>query len=139
MLSAADALEEEQNSGSEGSENESENNTRLFKKKKTAPKKKEVTKRGPRLLSMVLTDGVIECKAIEYHPIPALTVNTPIGSKVLISGPLDIYTAVMFLTASNIKLLGGSVPLEAESAINRGNDPTNAPLRTLFVQTSSNS
>ena len=134
ILSAADALEEEVNSGSENSDNETENRTRLFKKRKTEPKKKEVTKRGPRLLSIVLTDGHIFCKAIEYQSINCLTVNTPIGAKLLISGPLEIYTAVMFLTTSNVKLLGGTIPVDTSSA----NERTNPPLRTLFRQTSNN-
>lgn len=136
VLSAADALEDEQNSGSdEASGNESENRTKLnFKKRKTEPKKKEVTKRGPRMLSMVLTDGVTECKSVEYNPIPCLSANTPIGTKLLISGPMDVYTAVIFLTASNVKVLGGSIPLDtsAEGGADRQTDP----LRTLFPQTS---
>jgi len=149
VLSAADALENELNSGSDdNSENETENQTKLFKKRKTAPKKKEVTKRGARLLSMMLTDGVTECKAIEYQPIPCLTVNTAIGSKVLISGPLEIHTGIMFLSTCNVKLLGGSVPLSESNTVNdhgssansgnSANDRTSTPLRTLFEQTSNN-
>ena len=83
------------------------------------------------MLSMVLTDGTTNCKAVEYQSIDCLSVNTPIGTKLLVTGPLDVYTAVMFLTATNVKLLGGSIPLDTNEVRADGR-----PLRNLFPQTS---
>jgi len=110
VLSEADAVDEEVvSSGDEETDN---GNTKLFKRTKAKPKK-EVTKRGPRMLALVVSDGITECKAIEYNPIECLSPSTPIGTKLLLSGPIDIYAAVMLLNARHVTVLGGSIPLES--------------------------
>lgn len=91
----------------------------MFKKKKQKAKK-EPKKRGPRMLLMFLTDGSIQCKAIEYQPIHILTAETPVGTKLLISGPVDVHTGVIFLTAKNVTVLGGSIP--TSTPVVNGND-----------------
>ncbi|CAG2103540.1 unnamed protein product [Medioppia subpectinata] len=109
VLTEADALEDE---GLSSSDDDNDNtNTKLFKRTKAKPKK-EVTKRGPRMLRMVLSDGITECKAIEYKPIECLSESTAIGTKLLLSGPIDIYAAVMLLTVRHVTVLGGSIPLQ---------------------------
>ncbi len=108
-MSAADALEDDENASDPNSENSDEENNRNMFKRKKQKVVKEPKKRGPRMLSMSLTDGVIECKAIEYQPIAVLDVNTPIGTKILISGPFDVYAAVIFLTSKHVTVLGGQI------------------------------
>jgi len=123
-LSAADALDDDENASDGNSdESDTENNRNMFKRKKLKAEKKP-KKKGPRMLSMVLTDGSIECKAIEYQPIDVLSVDTPVGTKLNISGPFDVHAAVILLTSRHVTVLGGSIPVETQT-VNRNNDGPN--------------
>lgn len=66
---------------------------------------------GPRLLTMVLTDGVDRLKAAEYEPLRHLSPDIPIGTKVKLIPPLDVCMGVVLLRRGTIELLGGPQPL----------------------------
>ncbi|XP_054164214.1 recQ-mediated genome instability protein 1-like [Oppia nitens] len=109
ILSETDALDDDLSS--ENSDEDSENrSSTMFKRQKAKPKK-VMTKKGARVLSMILSDGITQCKAIEYKPIDSLSIATPVGSKLLLSGPIDIYSAVMLLNSKHVTVLGGSIPI----------------------------
>eukprot|EP01103_Thecamoeba_quadrilineata_P003984 TRINITY_DN13713_c0_g1_i1.p1 TRINITY_DN13713_c0_g1~~TRINITY_DN13713_c0_g1_i1.p1 ORF type:complete len:191 (+),score=33.38 TRINITY_DN13713_c0_g1_i1:3-575(+) len=61
-----------------------------------------------RFLKFSLTDGHQRVFAIEYRPIPALSANTPPGTKILIR-EVRVLRGLLLLTSGNVKVLGGSV------------------------------
>ncbi|XP_058116460.1 trithorax group protein osa [Anopheles ziemanni] len=75
-----------------------------------APKVNEESKTAPRLLKLTITDGQTQYVALEHEPIPALSLNTPPGTKILLkNGPIRITQGVMMLSDKNVTVLGGQV------------------------------
>uniref|UniRef100_A0A182JN63 Survival of motor neuron-related-splicing factor 30 n=1 Tax=Anopheles atroparvus TaxID=41427 RepID=A0A182JN63_ANOAO len=75
-----------------------------------APKVNEESKTAPRLLKLTITDGQTQYVALEHEPIPALSLNTPPGTKILLkNGPIRIAQGVMMLSDKNVSVLGGQV------------------------------
>ncbi|KAB0801392.1 hypothetical protein PPYR_05746 [Photinus pyralis] len=62
-----------------------------------------------RMLQMVLTDGVQQIEAIEYKPIPLLKANIKPGSKIKITGPVQVRRGQIMLESKHLQLLGGEV------------------------------
>ncbi|CAG5134079.1 unnamed protein product, partial [Candidula unifasciata] len=56
-----------------------------------------------------LSDGHISCSAVTLEPIKGLNVRTPPGSKVLLSGKIEVNRNFLLLANNNISLLGGQV------------------------------
>ncbi|KAL2912772.1 hypothetical protein HK105_207764 [Polyrhizophydium stewartii] len=61
-----------------------------------------------KMLRLTLSDGMQTCSAMEYAPIPDLTLTSERGIKVFVSNVL-IRRGVLLLTPENTRLLGGSV------------------------------
>uniref|UniRef100_A0A2M4AA52 Tudor domain-containing protein 3 n=1 Tax=Anopheles triannulatus TaxID=58253 RepID=A0A2M4AA52_9DIPT len=75
-----------------------------------APKVNEESKVAPRLLKLTITDGQTQYVALEHEHIPALSLNTPPGTKLLLkNGPIRIAAGVLMLSDKNITVLGGHV------------------------------
>uniref|UniRef100_A0A182MBF5 Survival of motor neuron-related-splicing factor 30 n=1 Tax=Anopheles culicifacies TaxID=139723 RepID=A0A182MBF5_9DIPT len=75
-----------------------------------APKVNEESKVAPRLLRLTVTDGQTQYVALEHEHIPALSLNTPPGTKILLkNGPIRIIQGVMMLSEKNVQVLGGHV------------------------------
>lgn len=51
----------------------------------SAPKANEDSKSAPKLLKLQLTDGQTQYNAVEIENIPSLTLNTPPGTKVVVT------------------------------------------------------
>ncbi|XP_071820026.1 uncharacterized protein [Apostichopus japonicus] len=62
-----------------------------------------------RMLMMEITDGHQTIQAMEYQSIPALTPDTPPGTKILIQGTITCRLGVLTLTSRHVKILGGEV------------------------------
>ncbi|XP_052873418.1 AT-rich interactive domain-containing protein 1B [Anopheles cruzii] len=75
-----------------------------------APKVNEESKVAPRLLKLTITDGQTQYVALEHEHIPALSLNTPPGTKLLLrNGPIRIVQGVMLLSDKHLTVLGGQV------------------------------
>lgn len=61
------------------------------------------------MLKLECTDGFRTVAALEYTPIPCLTTQLSPGVKLLLSGTMRCVNNILFLTASNIQILGGEV------------------------------
>ncbi|RWS28931.1 recQ-mediated genome instability protein 1-like protein [Leptotrombidium deliense] len=110
----------DENSDDEYSSNDRKDNKNRLTKNKV---------KGPRLLSLLLTDGKHEFKAIEYKPIDSLSDQLPIGIKLLLKGTVEIQMGIMFLRPENIEILGGSV----SSGRANGANATNGNVDCEFV------
>lgn len=62
-----------------------------------------------RMLMLQLTDGVQDLEAIEYRPVPALSANLPLGTKLQVVGLVMVRLGVLLLKPENVKVLGGEV------------------------------
>ncbi|CBK22747.2 uncharacterized protein [Blastocystis hominis] len=62
----------------------------------------------PRMLRLKLTDGVSSFYAIEYEPINSLRLDTPPGTKILLTDP-EFYNGRCLLRQGKIQVLGGVV------------------------------
>ncbi|BFZ15202.1 hypothetical protein BsWGS_18241 [Bradybaena similaris] len=56
-----------------------------------------------------LSDGHISCSAVTLEPIKGLNLSTPPGSKILLSGKIEVHSNFLLLANKNISLLGGRV------------------------------
>ncbi|RUS25152.1 hypothetical protein BC938DRAFT_472554 [Jimgerdemannia flammicorona] len=70
------------------------------------------------MLKLTLTDGVQDVQAMEYKPLPALSMNSLLGLKVrsrhvfdaiLVKAP-RVLRGVMLLEPDNVEIFGGAVP-----------------------------
>ncbi|RUS20195.1 hypothetical protein BC937DRAFT_86194 [Endogone sp. FLAS-F59071] len=61
------------------------------------------------MLKLTLTDGTQEVQAMEYKLIPVLSMNTPLGLKILVKSP-RILRGVLILEPHNIEILRGPLP-----------------------------
>lgn len=80
----------------------------------SAPKCNQESKAAPRMLLLELTDGSTLCSAIELDNIPALSVNTPPGTKLLLKGTIKIFQGMLVLTSSTFKNCNGVVTAMVE-------------------------
>ncbi|KAM5311533.1 tudor domain-containing protein 3 isoform 2-T2 [Glossophaga mutica] len=74
-----------------------------------APKDNEESQAAPRMLRLQMTDGHISCTAVEYSYMSKISLNTPPGTKVKLSGTVDIKNGFLLLNDSNTTVLGGEV------------------------------
>ncbi|VDL72803.1 unnamed protein product [Nippostrongylus brasiliensis] len=68
-----------------------------------------IVAKARRMLSLSVTDGDTNLRAIEYRSIKNLSLLTPPGSKILLIPPVLCRKGVLFLTPDNFQLLGGDV------------------------------
>lgn len=66
------------------------------------------------MLLLELTDGSTLCSAIEIDHLPALSVNTPPGTKILLKGTIKILQGMLALTPSTMKNCNGIVTAMVE-------------------------
>ncbi|XP_015790218.1 recQ-mediated genome instability protein 1 [Tetranychus urticae] len=79
--------------------------------KPSQPVKKQNDKaHGPRMLCLNLSDGKNVVKAIEHQHIAFLKPDLPIGSRILIKGPVDVSFKVLLLQSQNIQIIGPPLP-----------------------------
>ena len=75
-----------------------------------APKAKEESQAGPRMLKVSLSDGSMTCHAVEVSPCPKLSLKTAPGTKVRLNkGPLEVGGGFIKLHEGAIEVLGGRV------------------------------
>ncbi|XP_004462863.2 tudor domain-containing protein 3 isoform X2 [Dasypus novemcinctus] len=74
-----------------------------------APKDNEESQAAPRMLRLQMTDGHISCTAIEFSFMSKISLNTPPGTKIKLSGIVDIKNGFLLLNDSNTTVLGGEV------------------------------
>lgn len=77
----------------------------------SAPKSNEESKTAPRLLLLELTDAQTVCTALEFDPVPSLSVNTAPGTKVLLKNNIKLVQGILMLNAQSLSVLGGHVAL----------------------------
>ncbi|WKY09094.1 hypothetical protein Q1695_001892 [Nippostrongylus brasiliensis] len=81
------------------------------------PKVKEDVKSSNDVVRLSLTDGHTSVSAVLLESVKGLTVDTPPGTKVLISGTLPVEGGFIMLAPQNITIIGGRV----ESLIEKWN------------------
>ncbi|KAM5287760.1 tudor domain-containing protein 3 [Ctenodactylus gundi] len=74
-----------------------------------APKDNEESQAAPRMLRLQMTDGHINCTAVEFRYLSKISLNTPPGTKVKLSGIVDVKNGFLLLNDSNTTVLGGEV------------------------------
>uniref|UniRef100_A0A4W2I8U9 Tudor domain-containing protein 3 n=1 Tax=Bos indicus x Bos taurus TaxID=30522 RepID=A0A4W2I8U9_BOBOX len=74
-----------------------------------APKDNEESQAAPRMLRLQMTDGHISCTGVEFSYLSKISLNTPPGTKVKLSGAVDIKNGFLLLNDSNTTVLGGEV------------------------------
>lgn len=74
-----------------------------------APKDNEESQAAPRMLRLQMTDGHISCTAVEFNYMSKISLNTPPGTKIKLSGIVDIKNGFLLLNDSNTTVLGGEV------------------------------
>lgn len=62
-----------------------------------------------RMFKLELTDGYKTIHAMEMKPVKCLNTKLKPGTKVLITGPVKVVNAIIFLEPQNIKIIGGEV------------------------------
>ncbi|PNF29887.1 hypothetical protein B7P43_G09446 [Cryptotermes secundus] len=87
----------------------------------SAPKANEESRAAPRMLKLTLTDGHTCCQAVELESVPALSLNTPPGTKLYLKNEsLPMAHGIVLLKSSCIEVLGGRVtPLVEKWELNR--------------------
>uniref|UniRef100_A0A8C9PFN9 RecQ mediated genome instability protein 1 OB-fold domain-containing protein n=1 Tax=Spermophilus dauricus TaxID=99837 RepID=A0A8C9PFN9_SPEDA len=61
------------------------------------------------MLRLQMTDGHTSCIAVEFSYNPKISLNTPPGTKVKLSGIVDVKNGFLLLNDSNTTILGGEV------------------------------
>ncbi|XP_048197226.1 tudor domain-containing protein 3 isoform X4 [Perognathus longimembris pacificus] len=61
------------------------------------------------MLRLQMTDGHTSCTAVEFSYMPKISLNTPPGTKIKLSGIVDIKNGFLLLNDSNTTVLGGEV------------------------------
>uniref|UniRef100_A0A6I8NFJ0 Tudor domain-containing protein 3 n=1 Tax=Ornithorhynchus anatinus TaxID=9258 RepID=A0A6I8NFJ0_ORNAN len=74
-----------------------------------APKDNEESQAAPRMLRLQMTDGHINCMAIEMNFMSKISLNTPPGTKIKLSGIVEVKNGFLLLNDSNTIVLGGEV------------------------------
>ncbi|XP_077866957.1 tudor domain-containing protein 3-like [Saccoglossus kowalevskii] len=75
----------------------------------SAPKSNEESKTAPRVLKIQLTDGHINCQAIELKHIDRISLSTPPGTKIKLTGTISLQNGFLLLDTENTTVLGGIV------------------------------
>ncbi|OXB54686.1 hypothetical protein ASZ78_012300 [Callipepla squamata] len=75
----------------------------------SAPKDNEESQAAPRMLRLQMTDGHTSCTAIEYNNMSKISLNTPPGTKIKLSGIIEVRNGFLLLDDSNTAVLGGEV------------------------------
>ncbi|KAH9507786.1 tudor domain-containing protein 3 [Bulinus truncatus] len=75
----------------------------------SAPKDNEESQTAPKLCRLSLTDGHVTCSAVALETIKGLGVNTPPGSKLQLTGTIEVESNFLLLSNKNTNLLGGRV------------------------------
>lgn len=76
----------------------------------SAPKANEESNHAPRMLKLTMHDGKSTCIGLETSPINSLSINTPPGTKILLSNEgLEACHGILWLTPNVVTLLGGKV------------------------------
>ncbi|CAF0731698.1 unnamed protein product [Brachionus calyciflorus] len=74
-----------------------------------APKENEHSHSSPPMYKLTLTDGLTNINCLALENIPNLSLNTPPGTKIHLTGILKIKSNLVILFAKNVKILGGNV------------------------------
>uniref|UniRef100_A0A7M4FN32 Tudor domain-containing protein 3 n=1 Tax=Crocodylus porosus TaxID=8502 RepID=A0A7M4FN32_CROPO len=74
-----------------------------------APKDNEESQAAPRMLRLQMTDGHTSCTAVEYNYMSKISLNTPPGTKIKLSGIVEVKNGFLLLDDNNIVVLGGEV------------------------------
>ncbi|XP_009877165.1 PREDICTED: tudor domain-containing protein 3-like, partial [Apaloderma vittatum] len=74
-----------------------------------APKDNEESQAAPRMLRLQMTDGHTSCTAVEYSSMSKISLNTPPGTKIKLSGIVEVRNGFLLLDDSNTAVLGGEV------------------------------
>ncbi|CAM4381150.1 unnamed protein product [Lepidochelys olivacea] len=74
-----------------------------------APKDNEESQAAPRMLRLQMTDGHTSCTAIEYNYMSKISLNTPPGTKIKLSGIVEVKNGFLLLDDRNTVVLGGEV------------------------------
>ncbi|XP_078603431.1 tudor domain-containing protein 3-like [Branchiostoma floridae x Branchiostoma japonicum] len=64
---------------------------------------------APRMLKVQMTDGHTTCIGLEVAQVQQLSLSTPPGTKVKLTGSIAISNGFLMLEGSNVKVLGGQV------------------------------
>ncbi|CAH1268515.1 TDRD3 [Branchiostoma lanceolatum] len=75
----------------------------------SAPKANEESGHAPRMLKVQMTDGHTTCLGLEVAQVQQLSLSTPPGTKVKLTGSIAISNGFLMLDGSNVKVLGGQV------------------------------
>ncbi|XP_078683954.1 uncharacterized protein LOC144917602 [Branchiostoma floridae x Branchiostoma belcheri] len=75
----------------------------------SAPKANEESGHAPRMLKVQMTDGHTTCIGLEVAQVQQLSLSTPPGTKVKLTGSIPISNGFLMLEGSNVKVLGGQV------------------------------
>ncbi|XP_035681505.1 tudor domain-containing protein 3-like [Branchiostoma floridae] len=75
----------------------------------SAPKANEESGHAPRMLKVQMTDGHTTCIGLEVAQVQQLSLSTPPGTKVKLTGSIAISNGFLMLEGSNVKVLGGQV------------------------------
>lgn len=74
-----------------------------------APKENEHSHSAPPLYKFMLTDGSANINCLAMEKISNLSLNTPPGTKIHLTGEIRIKSNLILLFAKNVKILGGHV------------------------------
>lgn len=75
----------------------------------SAPKDHEESQGAPRMLRLQMTDGHTTCVGLEFKHLSKISLNTPPGTKVKLTGTIQVKNGILLLDDSNIHVLGGEV------------------------------
>lgn len=74
------------------------------------PKDSQFADTTNRMLKLELTDGKTTCYAIEYSPIPSLSVTLKRGTKIAVQN-VRVENGLLLLNNTNTQVLGGTICL----------------------------
>ncbi|XP_070554559.1 tudor domain-containing protein 3-like [Ptychodera flava] len=74
-----------------------------------APKANEESQHAPRMFRVHLSDGHITCSGVEVSRIDKLSLSTPPGTKVKLTGNIPVRNGFLLLDKDNTTVLGGRV------------------------------
>lgn len=76
----------------------------------SSPKYQEIFNNpNPSIMKFVLTDGMQSVQGVAMEAIPSLHLNTLPGSKILLTGEVEIAHCFLMLTQENTSYIGGRV------------------------------
>ncbi|XP_078323560.1 tudor domain-containing protein 3-like isoform X2 [Crassostrea virginica] len=81
----------------------------------TAPKDNEESNHAPRMLKLVLTDGQMNCNAVEMEKLERIGLDTCPGSKICLNGKVEVEHGFLKLYNRNVRFVGGRVDKMADN------------------------